>query len=151
PFGSSVVYTAAAFNINEIPGVRPFAYSAPAVTAASNASDAIAKLAIDPLGAVVVEHAGALPAGDATVRVTRRDAGDVELRVDASAAATITVLQSYARGWTASVDGTATDVMPADGLFQAIVVPPGQHVVQLRYEPGSVTQGIAVSLGTLAV
>lgn len=152
PPGSTPVYRAAAFVISAIPGARPFAFSAAAVEEAPGSAAAVALLARDPLGPVVVEHRGAVPpAGAATVTVTHREAGDVELRVDARHAATITVLQSYAPGWTARVDGTRTAVMPADGLFQAIAVPAGRHVVSIRYEPASVVEGAAVSLAAVVV
>ena len=152
PPGSTPVLSKPAFEVDAIPNARPYAYSASAVSWAPDSAAAVAQLAQDPLGPVVVEHQGApLASGPAMVTVSRRAAGAVDLRVVAESSATITVLQSYAQGWTATVDGTSTTVMPADGLFQAVEVPAGSHVVSLRYAPASITQGIAVSLATLAI
>ena len=152
PPGSTPVLSDASFEVDAIPGARPFAFSATAVSSAPNSTVAVARLAQDPLGPVIVEHRGAaLASGRATVTVTRRDPGAVDLRVAAESAATVTVLQSYATGWTATVDGDPTEIMPADGLFQAVEVPAGDHTLELRYAPASIAQGFAVSVAGAAV
>src|SRR5581483_10172292 len=103
-------------------------------------------------GPVVVESGSARPsAGDATVRVTRRDPGAIDLDVTAAAATTLVVSQSYAPQWAAHVDGASAPVWPADVLFQAVPVPAGHHVVTLRYSPSTVTAGLAVSALALLV
>ncbi len=146
PAGATPVVQSPGFTISSIAGTRPFAFAAPAVVAATGPDDAVTKLAGAPLGPVVVESAGSsLPSGAADVRVTRQDPGAVDLDVTASAAATVVVLQSYSSDWTAQVDGTGARVRPADVLFQSVVVPAGHHVVTLRYQPFSVTVGLAAS------
>ncbi|HZT05853.1 MAG TPA: hypothetical protein VFC51_02395 [Chloroflexota bacterium] len=48
-------------------------------------------------------------------------------------------------GWRAWVDGREEPILLANGLFQAVPVGPGAHVVELRYEPRSVELGVRVS------
>lgn len=146
PSGASPVYRAPGYTISQVAGTRPFAFAAPSVTTARDAGDAVAKLATAPLGPVVVEtDATALPAGQATVAVTRQGAGAVDLDVTATAAATVVVLQSYAPGWVAQVDGVSAPLRAADVLFQSVAVQAGHHTVTLRYQPASVTAGLAAS------
>ncbi|HLQ63029.1 MAG TPA: YfhO family protein, partial [Candidatus Acidoferrales bacterium] len=115
---------------------------------AGSPEEATRRLGRDPLGPVVVEglepdRAGAAPAA---VRELVREPGRLELEVDASGPAWIAVLQSYAPGWTARVDGREVAVHPADVLFQAVPVPAGRHRLSLTYEPLSVRLGVAASL-----
>jgi Bacterial membrane protein YfhO len=156
PAGSSAVLQTPGYTISEVAGTRPFAYVASSVTPATGPGDAAAKLARDPLGAVIVETGDpSPPSGQATVVVTRQEPGAVDLDVTAAAAATVVVLQSYTPDWAAQVDGTAAPVRPADVLFQSVSVPAGHHQVTLRYRPASVSLGLAASavglLGLIAL
>jgi hypothetical protein len=143
--GTTMVYTEPGVAIAEVPNPRPFAYAATSVESARTAGEAATVLANDPLGAVVVE--GCCPqAGPADVQVTSRSATSVELRVNASAAATIVIDQSYQSGWVATVDGQPATILPANVLFQSVAVPQGSHVVSLQYRPQSITVGAGASL-----
>jgi uncharacterized membrane protein YfhO len=37
--------------------------------------------------------------------------------------------------WRASVDGAGTEIMKADVIFRAVVVPRGRHVVRFSFQP----------------
>jgi hypothetical protein len=54
-------------------------------------------------------------------------------------------------GWRAYVDGRSTPILPANLAMQTIALPPGEHEVILRYEPGTVRRGAMVSLVALAL
>jgi hypothetical protein len=153
PDGSSAVLQMPGFTVSEVAGTRPFAFSASSVTPATGADDAVTKLAIAPLGPVVVETGGPNPPdGQARVVVTRQDAGAVDLDVTAAAPATVVVLQSYTPDWAAQIDGSNAPVRAADVLFQSVSVPAGHHVVTLRYQPAAVSFGLATSaLGILGL
>jgi uncharacterized membrane protein YfhO len=59
------------------------------------------------------------------------------------------VLESFDPGWTATVDGQAAPVLPANGFEMAVPIAFGGHVVRLRYEtPGRMT-GVWLSLASL--
>jgi hypothetical protein len=147
PDGSMAVLQGPGFTVSEVPGARPFAFAAASVTPAGGADDAAAKLALSPLGAITVETPDLSPPdGQATVLITRQDAGAVDLDVTATTAATVVVLQSFTPDWVARVDGTPAPVRPADVLFQSVSVAAGHHVVSLRYQPASVTYGLGTSL-----
>ena len=91
--------------------------------------------------------------------------GAVEVREDrpgllraetmASGPAHLVILDAYAPGWTATVDGRAASLLRANGAFRAIAVPAGRHTVECRYLPRSVVWGgglaVLLLLATLGI
>jgi hypothetical protein len=70
------------------------------------------------------------------------------LAVDANAGAGggyLVVLDSYSTDWRVRVDGSPADLLRADGLFRAVRLAPGHHIVDFRYAPPSLVQGAAAS------
>ena len=45
----------------------------------------------------------------------------------------------------------AAEVFRANGLFRAVVLPPGDHRITFRYEPRSFTWGLRASVASLAL
>ncbi len=155
PGGTTPVYHGDGITIAQIPGARPFAFLADRVVTTDGLSDAATRLAVDPLGPVVIETQTGGPsfrAASGTVDVQRRDPGDVELVVTLPQDGTVVVLQSYTDAWTATIDGRPATVAAADVLFQAVAVPAGRHTVRLRYQPASVALGqLGSGLGLLGL
>ena len=56
---------------------------------------------------------------------------------------------SWYPGWLATVDGVDVPIERANILFRAVRVPPGDHTVEFRYEPRSVSTGALVSAGSI--
>ena len=54
-------------------------------------------------------------------------------------------------GWSASVDGRASPIYVADGLFRAVHVPAGSHEVRFVFAPRSYEYGRLLSLAGLAL
>ena len=54
-------------------------------------------------------------------------------------------------GWRATVDGSPTPILPADLIFRAVPLSPGQHTVRFSFQPRSLTIGAALSAGTLVL
>ena len=54
--------------------------------------------------------------------------------------------EQFFPGWTASIDGRTTTVEPWSGAFQAVNVPPGEHVVEFRYRSRLLGLGGAITL-----
>jgi len=48
-------------------------------------------------------------------------------------------------GWEATLDGDVVPIMRGDYIFRVISVPEGEHLVSLRYRPGSLLLGAAIS------
>ena len=53
-------------------------------------------------------------------------------------------------GWKARVDGRSVPIVVADGALMAVEVDPGDHHIELDYQPRSFRVGVAVTLLTVA-
>ncbi len=61
----------------------------------------------------------------------------VTLRCNAEQDGYAVLLDAWAQGWTATVDGVDAPIALADGLVRAVRVSPGEHTIQYRYQtPG---------------
>jgi hypothetical protein len=61
----------------------------------------------------------------------------------------LVLADSYDPYWHAEVDGEATPVLQANGLFRAVRLAPGHHEVRFTYRPTSLFAGAAVLLTTI--
>jgi hypothetical protein len=87
--------------------------------------------------------------GRATLLERRADRLVVETQ--ASSGAVLVVLEAYAAGWGAAVDGVPAPLVPANVLFRGVAVPAGRHEVLLSYRPPGLAAGLLLSgLGLLA-
>jgi hypothetical protein len=62
----------------------------------------------------------------------------------------VVISASYDPGWSASVDGRATQLCPADGMLMAVWVPPGDHTLWLEYGSRPLLIGLAAAVLGLA-
>jgi hypothetical protein len=89
--------------------------------------------------------------------VERFDESSLVLRASAPARGGYLYLaDGYSRHWKAWVDGKPTKVLLANLAYKAVELPPGEHRVELRYEPdvfrlaiGMYLLGLFVALGVL--
>jgi hypothetical protein len=84
-------------------------------------------------------------------QVLSRRADAVSLLVEASAPAHVVLLDGYAEGWHAEVDGRPAPVRRANLLFRAVEVEAGRHSIELRYRPGAVMLGATLSASGAAL
>lgn len=63
----------------------------------------------------------------------------------------LVLLDTYADGWFADVDGAPAEIVRADGLFRAVRLAPGQHRVTFVYRPATVVWSAALSAVALAI
>ena len=81
-----------------------------------------------------------------SVSVTQYTPGHIVLNVDAARQSLLVIAESYYPGWRATVDNHPAAVLRANYISQGLVIIPGKHKVELRYEPGSFRYGALVSL-----
>ncbi len=86
-----------------------------------------------------------------TARVEARPApGDLSLAVQASAPGWVVVSIYPYPGMTVSVNGEASELVPANGTLSAVYVPRGRHAVRVTYVPQTLAMSRAlVGLGAL--
>ncbi|MEJ2368839.1 MAG: YfhO family protein [Acidobacteriota bacterium] len=53
---------------------------------------------------------------------------------------------TYYPGWRAQIDGAGVPISRTDGTFRGVVVPPGRHVVEMRFVSRSFEAGMALSV-----
>jgi hypothetical protein len=73
--------------------------------------------------------------GQVTTKSANASLISTTLRVDAQARGLIVLGDIDAPGWRAYVDGAATPIYRANGMFRAICIPPGQHTVLFAFSP----------------
>lgn len=115
-------------------------------------------LGLPHLAVHVYELSGSAPREEVscdcgTASVLRRDLStdSVAFDVVVDAAGLLVVRDTYARGWTATVDGSPAPVRRAGASHRAVVLSPGRHEVVMRYRPPGLALGLAVCVVAAAL
>lgn len=132
----------------------PRAYGVCAAVHAPDAAAAFARLSdpgFDPAQAVVLEGAGPEgvslgPPCSVEIRWERFAPEERILEARFPRAGWLVLMEAFAPGWRAFVDGRPVPVLPANGLFQAVAVPEGIHTVRWVYRPDSLGLGGGITL-----
>jgi len=67
------------------------------------------------------------------------------IRLSASGPGYLLLTDAYYPGWRATVDGEAAAILRANILLRAVWLPEGEHQIEFRYAPFSVTLGLWIS------
>jgi hypothetical protein len=134
--------------------VLPRAFVTPEAMTATDDNAAQALLAareFDPQAALVLTADGGSPttAGSPAVRgrwsaVITKYAPEL-IRLSAGGPGYLLLTDAFYPGWAATVDGEAATILRANILFRAVWLPEGEHQVEFRYAPFSVTLGWWIS------
>jgi hypothetical protein len=123
------------------------------VTGSGEMSQAAFRAARSPRPAVV----STLPpvsVGEGEVRPLVVEAERIALRTRTTASRLLVISQSWHRYWTATVDGSEKPIVRVNAAFQGIVVPAGEHQIELRYDnplwPRSAVVSVVALLALLA-
>lgn len=120
-------------------------------------SQAITRLGSDAFDlrwtAVVPTPLGLPPSDPAASIVTPLESDSTRLKaeINASARQLLVFSQIYYPGWQATIDGQPADLLRVNVVQQGVVVPAGQHTVELVFSPGSFWLGAAVSIVALLI
>jgi hypothetical protein len=93
---------------------------------------------VDPRRTVLLERIpthfrSSAAAGSA--RIVRYANDEVEVETQAPAGGILVLNDAWHPWWRASVDGAAVEILRANVLFRAVVVPPGEHRVRFTFHP----------------
>lgn len=86
-----------------------------------------------------------------SVTLKRFAPGRIEVRATTKQKRWLVVNESWNRGWRVHADGARVKPLVANAVFQAFELAPGEHVITLRYLPGSFLAGLAVSMLAIAI
>ena len=88
------------------------------------------------------------PPAAASAEIVKYGIHDIEVKVTAAANNLLFLSETYYPvGWRALVDGKETPIYRANYLFRAVVVPPGIHKLEMKFEPKGFYLGKNLSLG----
>jgi hypothetical protein len=90
------------------------------------------------------------PGPSASARVTSHGPHAVQVRAVTDQPAYLVLTDTWYPGWIARVDGRQARLWRANHAFRAVHVPPGEHLVEFRYEPTWLLLAIAISGASLA-
>jgi hypothetical protein len=86
------------------------------------------------------------------VRFLRDEPEEVSLEAGSDRPALLVLSDALAPGWTATVDGKAAEILPANYLVRGVWIGAGEHIVAFRYRTPGLRPGWAIfSLGGLAL
>ncbi|MCC6537691.1 MAG: YfhO family protein [Bryobacterales bacterium] len=91
-------------------------------------------------------------AGDGDdARLLRRVSDHVRLWAELDCGGLVVLSDTWYPGWQATVDGRPVPIVEVDGALRGVVATAGRHVIEMRYRPGSVYLGFALTLLGAAV
>lgn len=77
--------------------------------------------------------------------IVEESAERITVQVEAPRDGYLVLADAFAPGWRAEIGGAPTAILRANGLFRAVRVPAGRHLVEMTYLPQSVMVGFAIS------
>jgi hypothetical protein len=136
--------------VYEHQAVLPRAFVVPAAEVASGeaALTRLADPAFDPATTVLLPER---PPGESAT--PGRAAGPAVIvayvpelvQVRAAGPGHLVLTDAHYPGWHATLDGQPVPILPADLMFRAVALPPGEHEIVFRYAPVSVWMGMGLS------
>lgn len=82
------------------------------------------------------------------VNIAARRSGYLRAQTKHTQTALLVLSEPWFPGWRATVDGKPAEVLRVDYLLRGIVLPAGEHTVELRFRPLSLLIGAAISAST---
>jgi hypothetical protein len=115
--------------------------------------DSVSSGSRDAASFTFLEKDPGIPPADvstATAEIGSYRLNDLAVDVSTPSAALLRIADAWYPDWTATVDGARAEVLRADYLLRAVVVPAGRHRVAFRFESRAVRNGLFLSLASLA-
>lgn len=102
-----------------------------------------------PLTRAAVENGPALsdagaPGGNGVLEVLAYGPNRARFGVHGDEDALLVLSDIHYPGWTATLDGQPTPLYKTNGIFRGVIVPPGDHVVEMRFFPTSLKVGLGL-------
>jgi hypothetical protein len=88
-----------------------------------------------------------VPGESARAAIVKYGTQDLELRVNATGNNLLFLSDAYyPKGWNAYIDGNPADILRLNYLFRGVIVPQGEHVITMKFEPRMFYLGKQISL-----
>jgi hypothetical protein len=94
----------------------------------------------------------ALPdAPAAALQITSDSPERIVIECNAPRPGIVLLADSYAPGWSATLNAAPAPILQTNGLFRGVAVPEGAHRIEFHYRPLPFWMGLSISLATLAI
>ena len=93
-----------------------------------------------------LERTSDLGGADLVFRAPEHVAIDVDAKTDGSI---LVLTDAYYAGWTATIDGSPAEILPANHAVRGVMMPKGKHRVEFRYRTPGLIPASLLSLGIL--
>lgn len=81
--------------------------------------------------------------------ITGYEPDRLSLEVTSDGDGLLVLSETYAEGWTSSIDGNEAEVIAVNGALRGVPIPGGKHTVELSFEPPGLRVGAAVGIATI--
>ena len=79
------------------------------------------------------------------VQVLAYGPNEIDIEANATQRGFLVLSEVFFPGWAATIDGKDTEILRADGIFRAVLMPEGAHQVKFTYFPLSFEVGALIS------
>lgn len=119
-------------------------------------SDSLAELPGQPwppagASTISVPACGDTQPGESSGRISKLLPDRVVATIQADCARLVVLMDTWAPGWTVSVDGKPTQPIRVNGVLRGVEVPAGDHTIMWFYRPVHWTLIVAVTIGSLLI
>jgi len=106
-----------------------------------------------PAGASTISSpaCGDTQPGESSGRISKLLPDRVIATIQADCARLVVLMDTWAPGWTVSVDGKPTQPIRVNGVLRGVEVPAGDHTIMWFYRPVHWTLIVAVTIGSLLI
>jgi prepilin-type N-terminal cleavage/methylation domain-containing protein len=80
-----------------------------------------------------------------SVRIAFDGANELDIEASLPADGFVVLRDSYDPAWTVDVDGVRAEIARANGVYRAVHVPAGHHVIRFRFRPRDLLLGLTLS------
>jgi uncharacterized membrane protein YfhO len=87
----------------------------------------------------------------AAVKIERFEEQRVLLRTRGDREGVVVLTDAFFPGWSATLDGREVPILRANTAFRGVIVPAGEHVVEMRYRSAPLGWGALLAVVTAAL
>jgi len=105
----------------------------------------------NPLKEVILEEPLSIPASDSfesQVKILRYEHQRVTIQAALNSSGILVLADSFYPGWKVYVNGEENRILRTNLFFRGVLVPPGEHLVEFRYQPYWFKAGLGLSIAT---
>jgi len=88
------------------------------------------------------------PGTNDNVEIINYSSNNVTIKSYSQGNSIVMLTDAYYPGWEVNIDGRKTQILVADGIYRAVSVPDGQHIIVFTYKPYSFKYGLLITLGS---